>query len=107
MGISWTQEAAKNIRRQLDKRGHGLGLRLGVVPSGCSGFAYSLEYVDAPAADDQVFEHDGVRVYVAADDLPHLQGTELDYAREGTNEGFRFKNPNEKEACGCGESIAF
>lgn len=107
MEITLTQQAADYIRHYLEKRGRGLGLRLGVKPAGCSGMAYQLEYVDQPAADDQVFEQFGARVYVSPDHLPYLQGTELDYAREGRNEGFRFKNPNEKAACGCGESFTF
>ena len=105
MGITLTQQAAEHIQRHLDKRGKGLGLRLGVKPSGCSGLSYQLEYVDEAAADDQVFEQFGARIYVAPDNLQYLQGTELDYAREGLNEGFRFNNPNEKAACGCGESF--
>lgn len=105
MGITLTQSAADYIRHYLDKRGRGLGLRLGVRPSGCSGMSYHLEYVDVPVADDQIFEQHGARVYVSPDSLPFLQGTELDYAHEGANEGFRFHNPNEKAACGCGESF--
>ena len=106
MGITLTQQAAEHIQRHLAKRGKGLGLRLGVKPSGCSGMSYQLEYVDDPVADDQLFEQFGARLYVPSDSLPYLQGTELDYAREGLNEGFRFNNPNEKAACGCGESFS-
>ncbi|MFT0532521.1 iron-sulfur cluster assembly protein IscA [Castellaniella hirudinis] len=105
MAITITQSAADHIRRHLDKRGHGLGLRLGVKPSGCSGMSYQIEFVDDPAPEDQRFEAFGVAVFVAPDSLPYLQGTQLDYAREGLNEGFRFRNPNEKAACGCGESF--
>ncbi|WP_322995158.1 iron-sulfur cluster assembly protein IscA [Castellaniella sp.] len=105
MAITITQSAADHIRRHLDKRGHGLGLRLGVKATGCSGMAYQIEYVDEPAAADQLFQQFGVSVYIDPDSLPYLQGTELDYAREGLNEGFRFRNPNEKAACGCGESF--
>lgn len=105
MAITLTQQAAEYIRRNLDRRGKGLGMRLGVKPAGCSGMSYLLEYVDEPAEGDQVFEQFGARLYVAPDCLGYLQGTELDYAREGHNEGFRFKNPNEKAACGCGESF--
>jgi iron-sulfur cluster assembly protein len=105
MAITLTQQAADHIRRHLEKRGKGLGLRLGVKPSGCSGMSYQLEYVDVPVDGDQVFEQFGATLYVAPDSLPYLQGTELDYAREGLNEGFRFRNPNEKAACGCGESF--
>lgn len=105
MGITLTSQAAEHIQRNLEKRGKGLGLRLGVKPAGCSGLSYHLEYVDDPATEDQVFEQFGARIYVAPDSLPYLQGTELDYAREGLNEGFRFNNPNEKAACGCGDSF--
>ncbi len=105
MGITLTEQAASHIQRHLEKRGKGLGLRLGVKPSGCSGMSYHLEYVDVAAADDRLFEQFGARVYVDPQSLPFLEGTELDYAREGLNEGFRFNNPNEKAACGCGESF--
>jgi len=105
MGITLTQQAAEHIQRHLEQRGKGLGLRLGVKTSGCSGLSYQLEYVDDPHAEDQVFEQHGARVYVAPENLQYLQGTELDYAREGLNEGFRFNNPNEKAACGCGDSF--
>lgn len=105
MAITLTQAAAEHIRRHLEKRGKGLGLRLGVKPSGCSGMSYLLEYVDDPGLDDQIFEQFGARLYVDSGSLQYLQGTELDYAREGLNEGFRFRNPNEKAACGCGESF--
>jgi len=105
MGITLTSQAAEHIQRNLEKRGKGLGLRLGVKPSGCSGLSYQLEYVDDPAAEDQVFEQFGARIYVGPDSLQYHQGTELDYAREGLNEGFRFNNPNEKAACGCGDSF--
>lgn len=105
MTITLTQSAADHIRRHLEKRGKGLGLRLGVKPSGCSGMAYQIEYVDEPAADDQRVEQFGACVYIAPDSLPYLDGMELDYGREGLNEGFRFRNPNEKAACGCGESF--
>lgn len=105
MGIILTQHAADHISRHLEKRGKGLGLRLGVKPAGCSGMSYRVEYVDEPAGDDQVFEQLGVRVYVDPQSMPYLEGIELDYAREGLNEGFRFSNPNEKASCGCGESF--
>ena len=105
MAITLTQQAADHVSRYLAKRGKGLGLRLGVRTTGCSGMAYKLEYVDEPNADDQVFEHFGVKVFVDAKSLPYLEGTELDYGREGLNEGFRFSNPNEKATCGCGESF--
>ncbi|HEX7388013.1 MAG TPA: iron-sulfur cluster assembly protein IscA [Castellaniella sp.] len=105
MGITLTQQAAEHIQQHLESRGKGVGLRLGVKPSGCSGLSYLLEYVDDPQPSDQIFEQFGARLYVAPENLQYLQGTELDYAREGLNEGFRFNNPNEKAACGCGDSF--
>ncbi|WP_269494082.1 iron-sulfur cluster assembly protein IscA [Castellaniella sp. S9] len=105
MGIILTEQAARHIQRHLERRGKGLGLRLGVKPSGCSGMSYQLEYVDEASAEDRLFEQFGARVYIDPQSLPFLEGMELDYAREGLNEGFRFNNPNEKAACGCGESF--
>jgi len=105
VSVTLTEQAAVQIRRHLETRGKGLGLRLGVKSSGCSGFSYQLEYVDSADPQDELFEQFGAKVYVAPDSLPYLHGTELDYAREGLNEGFRFHNPNEKGACGCGESF--
>lgn len=105
MGITLTQNAAEHINRYLQKRGKGLGLRLGVRTTGCSGMAYKLEYVDDPDPQDQVFEHHGVKVFVDPKSLAYLEGTQLDYGREGLNEGFKFTNPNEKATCGCGESF--
>jgi iron-sulfur cluster assembly protein len=105
MGITLTPQAADHVSRYLAKRGKGLGLRLGVRTTGCSGMAYKLEYVDEPNVDDSVFEQHGVKVFIDAKSLPYLEGTQLDYGREGLNEGFRFTNPNEKATCGCGESF--
>jgi len=105
MAISLTDNAAKHVNRNLEKRGKGLGLRLGVRTTGCSGLAYELEYVDVPNATDQVFESQGIKVFVDPKSLPYLDGTELDFAREGLNEGFKFQNPNVKDECGCGESF--
>lgn len=105
MSITLTENAAERVRGVLANRGKGVGLRLGVRTSGCSGMAYVLEFVDQPDASDQVFEHHGVRVYVDPKSLVYLDGTELDYAKEGLNEGFRFNNPNVKDECGCGESF--
>lgn len=105
MAVSLTQQAASHIERYLHKRGKGLGLRLGVRTTGCSGMAYKLEYVDEPQTEDVVFESFGVKVFVDPKSLAYLEGTELDYAREGLNEGFKFRNPNEKATCGCGESF--
>ncbi|MGL5072349.1 MAG: iron-sulfur cluster assembly protein IscA, partial [Aeromonas salmonicida] len=87
-------------------RGKGIGLRLGVKTTGCSGLAYVLEFVDELADEDQVFEQNGVRIIVDAKSLIHLDGTELDFVKEGLNEGFQFNNPNAKGECGCGESFS-
>jgi len=105
MAVTLTQQAADHIDRYLQKRGKGIGLRLGVRTTGCSGMAYKLEYVDTAANDDMVFETFGVKVFVDPKSLVYLDGTQLDYAREGLNEGFKFSNPNEKASCGCGESF--
>lgn len=105
MAVTLTAQAAEHIEKYLSKRGKGVGLRLGVRTTGCSGMAYKLEYVDDPEADDQVFESHGVKVFVDPKSLSYLDGTQLDYAREGLNEGFKFSNPNEKATCGCGESF--
>ncbi|MBK7664666.1 MAG: iron-sulfur cluster assembly protein IscA [Sterolibacteriaceae bacterium] len=105
MTVTITERAAKHVSTFLAKRGKGVGVRLGVRTSGCSGMAYKLEFVDAVEADDQVFESNGVKVVVDPKSLPYIDGTELDFAREGLNEGFRFNNPNVKNECGCGESF--
>ncbi len=105
MAITMTDAAAERVRDFLDKRGKGIGLRLGVRTSGCSGMAYVLEFVDDVDESDIVFEDHGVKVIVDQKSLVYLDGTELDFAREGLNEGFRFNNPNVKDQCGCGESF--
>lgn len=105
MDISITQQAAQHILRHLEKRGKGVGMRVGVKASGCSGYSYQLEFVDQPQSQDNIFEQFGAKIFVANDSLPYLDGMQLDYAREGINEGFRFNNPNQKAACGCGESF--
>ena len=105
MAITLTEPAAKHIRAYLDNRGKGLGLRLGVKTSGCSGMAYILEFVDELSEGDQVFEDHGIKVIVDPKSMIYLDGTELDFGKEGLNEGFQFKNPNVKDACGCGESF--
>lgn len=105
MAITLTEKAAKHINRYIERRGKGVGLRLGVRTTGCSGLAYKLEYVDESAPEDMVFESHGVKVFVDPKSLPYIDGTELDFAREGLNEGFRFNNPNTKDECGCGESF--
>ena len=103
--ITLTEHAARHVTRYLERRGKGEGLRLGVRTTGCSGLAYKLEYVDAPTTEDQVFESFGVKVFVDPKSLPYIDGTELDFEREGLNEGFKFNNPNVKNECGCGESF--
>ena len=105
MSVVLTENAARHVQRYLAKRGKGIGLRLGVRTTGCSGLAYKLEYVDESASDDQVFESHGIKVFVDPKSMPYLDGTQLDYTREGLNESFRFSNPNEKAQCGCGESF--
>ncbi len=105
MAITLTETAAQRVRNFLDQRGSGVGLRLGVRTSGCSGMAYVLEFVDAIEENDQVFEAHGVKVVVDPKSLVYLDGTELDFTREGLNEGFKFNNPNVKDECGCGESF--
>lgn len=106
MSVSVTESAAQQIQRQLTKRGNGLGLRLAVKKSGCSGYAYVLDYVDALAENDAVFEQFDVKVIVKKEDLEVLSGIELDYRKDGLNAAFKFNNPNVKGTCGCGESFA-
>jgi iron-sulfur cluster assembly protein len=106
MAVTLSENAAKHVEKYLQKRGKGIGLRLGVRTSGCSGVAYKLEFADVVEAEDSVFESHGVKVLVDPRSLPYLDGTELDYTREGLNEGFKFNNPNVKDACGCGESFS-
>jgi iron-sulfur cluster assembly protein len=105
MAITLTDKAADRIKDFLAQRGRGVGLRLGVKTTGCSGMAYVMEYVDEIEDSDVVFEDHGVKVIINPRSLVYLDGTELDYAREGLNEGFRFNNPNVKDMCGCGESF--
>ena len=105
MAVTMTEAAAERVKKFLQSRGKGIGLRLGVRTSGCSGMAYKLEFVDEVNGDDQVFESNGVKVIIDAKSLPYLDGMELDYTREGLNEGFKFNNPNVKDQCGCGESF--
>jgi iron-sulfur cluster assembly protein len=105
MAITLTEKAANHVQSFLAKRGKGVGLRVGVRTSGCSGMAYKLEFADGVEANDVQFESHGVRVVVDPKSLPYVDGTELDYTREGLNEGFKFNNPNVKDECGCGESF--
>ena len=105
MAITLSENAAKRVQKFLDQRGKGIGLRLGVRTSGCSGMAYTLEFVDEAQPDDLAFESQGVTVLIDPKSLAFLDGTELDFVREGLNEGFKFNNPNVKNTCGCGESF--
>jgi len=105
MAVTLTDAAAARVKNFLEARGSGQGLRLGVKTTGCSGLAYTLEFADLIEETDTVFEDQGVKVIVDAKSLIYLDGTELDFKREGLNEGFEFNNPNVKDACGCGESF--
>ncbi len=106
MAITLTERAAERVRTFLEKRGHGVGLRLGVRTSGCSGMAYVLEFVDEIDPEDKVFEDRGVKIVVDPKSLLYIDGTELDFVKEGLNEGFKFNNPNVTGECGCGESFS-
>jgi len=105
MAITMTPAAADHVSKYLESRGRGAGIRLGVRTSGCSGMAYVLEFVDEVQAEDEVFETSGVRIVIDPKSLLYLDGTELDFVKEGLNEGFKFNNPNVKNECGCGESF--
>ncbi|HEV7714459.1 MAG TPA: iron-sulfur cluster assembly protein IscA [Steroidobacteraceae bacterium] len=106
MSISLTESAADRIRTFLVARGHGMGLRLGVRKTGCSGFAYVVNYAEDQHPDDVVFEDRGVRVFVDSGSLKLIDGTIVDFVKQGLNEAFRFRNPNVKGECGCGESFS-
>ncbi|OYV81105.1 iron-sulfur cluster assembly protein IscA [Acidithiobacillus sulfuriphilus] len=105
MGLSMTEQAARHVRETLAKRGKGQGIRIGVKTSGCSGLSYVLEFVDTPNPEDTAFAFGDVKLFVDPKSLVYLDGTELDFTREGLNQGFRFNNPNVKNTCGCGESF--
>ena len=105
MAITLSERAATHVLNFLARRGKGVGLRLGVKTSGCSGMAYKLEFVDQTEDEDEVFESHGVKVVIDPKSLAYLDGTELDFVKEGLNEGFKFNNPNVKDQCGCGESF--
>lgn len=105
MGVMLTDAAAERVRRYLTERGSGEGLRVGIKTTGCSGFAYVVDITDTIAEDDRVFESHGVKVIVGNDSLSFLDGTTIDFTREGLNEGFVYDNPNVKSLCGCGESF--
>ena len=103
--VTLTDSAARHVTRFLARRGKGVGVRLGVKTTGCSGLAYKLEYADEIAPEDVVFEDNGVKVLVDPKSMAYIDGTKLDFVREGLNEGFKFINPNERDRCGCGESF--
>ena len=105
MAVTLTESAARHVSRYISKRGHGVGVRLGVKTPGCFGLAYKLEYVDELNEEDMVFEDQGVKVLIDPKSLAYLDGTQLDFVKEGLNEGFKFNNPNERDRCGCGESF--
>lgn len=105
MTVTISEAAARHVTRYIAKRGKGVGVRLGVKTTGCSGLAYKLEYADLVAPEDVVFEEHGVKVLVDPKSMPYVDGTQLDFVREGLNEGFKFHNPNERDRCGCGESF--
>ncbi|HEY7929715.1 MAG TPA: iron-sulfur cluster assembly protein IscA [Steroidobacteraceae bacterium] len=105
MAISLTASAAERVRSHLARRGSGLGLRLAIKSSGCSGFSYVVDYADEARPDDLVFDSHGVKVFVDPASLPAIDGTQVDFVRQGLNESFRFDNPNMRGECGCGESF--
>ena len=105
MAISLTKKAAERVDKYLKNRGKGIGLRLGVKTTGCSGMAYTLEFLDQQNPEDVEFESNDIKIYVDHKSLVYIDGTELDFTREGINDGFKFNNPNVKDECGCGESF--
>lgn len=105
MAISLTVKAAERVEKYLNNRGKGIGVRLGVKTTGCSGMAYTLEFVDQTLPDDQIFKSHGINIIIDPKSLVYIDGTELDFEKEGLNEGFKFNNPNVKAECGCGESF--
>jgi len=106
MAITLTETAAKHVANQLASRGRGVGIRVGVTTTGCSGMAYVLEFVDEPEPADRIFENHGIKVIVDPKSLVYIDGTEMDFVKNGINEGFEFHNPNVKGECGCGESFS-
>jgi len=106
MSISLTPSAVERVRSHLEKRGHGLGLRVGVRKTGCSGYAYLIDYADSIEDDDVVFDDSGIKVVVNSESLELIDGTEVDFVKQGINEAFKFRNPNVKGECGCGESFS-
>jgi len=106
MAITLTEAAARHVAKQLESRGSGLGIRVGITTTGCSGMAYVLEFVDEMDSADQVFENHGIKIIVDPKSLVYIDGTEMDFVKVGVNEGFEFRNPNVKGECGCGESFS-
>lgn len=106
MAITLTESAAKRVKSYLADRGKGEGLRVGIRKTGCSGYAYVIDFADTIESDDRVFEDQGVKVVIKSDSLSYLDGSELDFQREGLNATFKFNNPNVKDECGCGESFS-
>jgi len=106
MSISLSDSAIERVRSYLDRRGHGVGLRIGIRKTGCSGYAYIIDYADAIEPADSVFDESGVTVVVDNDSLKLIDGTRVDFVKEGLNEAFKFRNPNVKGECGCGESFS-
>jgi iron-sulfur cluster assembly protein len=106
MAVLLTDSAASRVKSFLAKRGHGVGLRIGVRRTGCSGYAYVIDYADAVNSDDTVFDHSGIKVIVDNKSLGLIDGTEIDFVKDGLNEAFKFRNPNVKGECGCGESFS-
>jgi iron-sulfur cluster assembly protein len=104
--VTVTTSAAEHIRKALSSRGHGLGLRFGVKKSGCSGWAYHVEYADSAEDSDFRFESEGVTIFVDPDSLPYVEGTQIDYQTQGLNSSFKYLNPNVTDSCGCGESFS-
>lgn len=103
--ITLTERAADKVKTNLERRGKGIGIRVGVKTTGCSGLAYVLEFVDSVYDGDRIFESNGVHIYVDVKSMAYLDGIEMDWVKNGLNEGFEFSNPNEKDRCGCGESF--
>lgn len=106
MAITLTDSAAARVRSYLGKRGGGIGLRLGIRKTGCSGFAWVIDYADSIAPDDIVFDSSGLKVVVDPQSLELIDGTEVDFVRDGLNEAFKFRNPQASGECGCGESFS-
>ncbi len=105
MALTVTEKAAEHVQKFLTKRGKGIGIRIGVKTGGCSGMSYALEFADTINPEDNVYETNGIKVVVDPKSLVYIDGTEIDFVKEGLQSGFKFKNPNEKESCGCGKSF--